>query len=216
LSIAGITGASASPVSWARQAPGGSRSAATSSAAPTGRDQFASDLASFFGAVQSGDMSAAGQELTALQSDSPGLYTAASTPSSQSAIPTDFQSLIAAVQSGDASGAQQALTTLQNDLAQRVQQQFVQRGGHHHHHHHNAAASSDSSSATGNTDAASDAPATAGVAAQGATGVDTDGDGDSHYPARSALPRPRAGPPSRPARSRFRRAERPTGPRTRP
>lgn len=117
------------------------------------KTQFRSDFASLLSAVKSGDMSAAQQALTAVESDraaSNATYSAQPTQG-KGPLSTDLQSLFAAVQQGDTSAAQQALTQFQTDAQQQAQTRGAQGHGHHHHHHQQ---SSTDSPTTGATDAA--------------------------------------------------------------
>ena len=137
-------GSLASPIT-SSQPTSGTVTAGTSSTQDrrAQRTQFRSDFASLLSAVQSGDMSAAQQSLSAVQSDmsaqSATYGQSGTAPTGQ--IGSDIQSLFDAVRKGDAPAAQQALSQLQSDRQQPTQTNAAPPHGHHHHHHHHGSAS---------------------------------------------------------------------------
>lgn len=77
--------------------------------------------------LQSGNLSAAQADFTALQQSGP-LANASSSSQSNSPIAQAFQQLAKDLQSGNVSAAQQDYTTIQQDFQKQATQ------GHHHHH----------------------------------------------------------------------------------
>jgi len=88
--------------------------------------------------LQSGNLSAAQADFTALQNLQSGSTT--SSNQAQSTIAQDIRKLSTDLQSGNTTTAQQDLTTLQKDLQSQTPTA-------HHHHHHHASDTAGSSSA---------------------------------------------------------------------
>ena len=84
--------------------------------------------------LQSGNISAAQQDFSALQQLSPQA-SSTSAPSSNP-IAQEFNQLAEDIQSGNLSAAQQDYTTIQQDFQNQGAQQNLATEGHHGHHHH--------------------------------------------------------------------------------
>ncbi len=91
--------------------------------------------------LQSGDLSAAQSDLTALESLRPQSSATSSSSATQTAHPVaqDFQQLSQDLQGGNATAAQQDYSKIQQDFQSQVQakeSQASQMQGTHHHRHH--------------------------------------------------------------------------------
>jgi hypothetical protein len=112
--------------------------------------QFQSEFSQLGQDLQSGNISAAQSDLTALLQYAPQSASTASstagTSSSTNTISQEFNQLSQDLQSNNLAAAQQDYSTIQQDFQnQSAQSQSVQ--GHHHHHHHEGGGSDSSSSA---------------------------------------------------------------------
>jgi len=92
--------------------------------------------------LQSGNISAAQQDFSALQPLSP--QASSTSAQSSNSIAQDFKQLAQDIQSGNLAGAQKDYATIQQDFLNAQQTQGT--GGHHgYHHHHHVGAGSQSS-----------------------------------------------------------------------
>ena len=124
------------------------------------KDSFRTDFAALVHAVQTGDMAAAQDALSALGNDRAAAYgPTGAAQGAGSTIGQDLQALTQAVQAGDAAAAQKALQSLQAAV----------QAHHHHGHHHRG---------TVNPDATGSTSSTPPVAASNPG--DADNDGDQH------------------------------------
>ena len=96
------------------------------------QNTFKQDFQALSNALQSGNLSAAQQAFSTLQTDMQGNQSNGTQQQSQnSTLSTDFNNLASTLQSGNLASAQQAFATLQQDM-----QQVQGQKSHHHHHHH--------------------------------------------------------------------------------
>ncbi len=85
--------------------------------------------------LQSGKISAAQQDFSALQQLNPQANSTTSAPSS-SPIAQEFKQLAQDIQSGNLTAAQKDYTTIQQDFQNQAAQPSQGTEGHHSHHHH--------------------------------------------------------------------------------
>jgi hypothetical protein len=109
---------------------------------PTKFQQIRSEFQQLGQDLQSGNLTQAQQDYTALTSNLPGFSQTSSNPLLQA-----FQQLGQDLQSGNLQAAQQDFTNIEQTAAQNAQESTQQIGGHHHHHHH-VEGSQDSSSSS--------------------------------------------------------------------
>jgi len=94
--------------------------------------------------LQSGNISAAQQDFSALQQLSP--QASSTSAQSNNPIAQEFNQLSQDLQSGNLSAAQQDYTTIQQDFQSQSAQQNPATEGHHgHHHHHHGGGGGESS-----------------------------------------------------------------------
>jgi soluble cytochrome b562 len=102
---------------------------------PSGVAQIVQDFDSIGNALQSGNVSAAINALSAFQQDLQGnSQTSTNQPfGTNSKAKADIQSLSTALQTGDVSAARQAYASLKTDVQSAQNAPKTGHGGHHHH-----------------------------------------------------------------------------------
>jgi len=105
---------------------------------PTKFQQIRSEFQQLGQDLQSGNLTQAQQDFSALTSNFPGFSQTGAAPASQTStnpLLQAFQQLGQDLQSGNLQAAQQDFTNIEQTVAQNAQQSTQRAQGHHHHHH---------------------------------------------------------------------------------